>query len=284
MRGRWMFRGVKFVVFAVLIAAALSFVVMGLWKWLMPALFALHRISFWQALGVLLLSKILFGGFRGRRCGGPMQWKGRVMQRWAEMTPEEREKMREGMNIRLRDVWNARGGAKGLGHARELRRSDRNRGFGKAYGGDRGQPGNPAGGNCERHARPETQALLRNRTGSNRLLRLLFTIQRQGLSSCHLEKLLAAVDAVDRWRGRCKQLRFAQFPLIASCRERPDECANAEFRYRRTNVSRLEDLHPNPIFPRCLRSAVAHSSSQTNSPLQHFYLDFSSQSRTIRKN
>jgi len=99
MRGRWMFRGVKFVVFAVLMAAALSFVVMSLWNWLMPALFALHHISFWQALGLLLLSKILFGGFRGRKCGGSMQWKGRMMQRWAEMTPEEREKMREGMKF-----------------------------------------------------------------------------------------------------------------------------------------------------------------------------------------
>lgn len=94
-----MFRGVKFVIFALLAAAALSFVVMSLWNWLMPALFALHRISFWQALGLLLLSKILFGGFRGR--GGPhMHWKRRMMERWAEMTPEEREKLREGMKGR----------------------------------------------------------------------------------------------------------------------------------------------------------------------------------------
>lgn len=99
MRGRWMFRGIKFAIVALLIAAALSFVVMGLWNWLMPALFALHRISFWQALGLLVLSKILFGGFRGRRCGGSQQWKGRMMQRWAEMTPEEREKMQEGMKF-----------------------------------------------------------------------------------------------------------------------------------------------------------------------------------------
>lgn len=99
MRGRWMFRGVKFVMFAVFAAAVLSFVVMGLWNWLMPALFALHRISFWQALGLLLLSKILFGGFR-RGGGGHMHWKRRMMERWAEMTPEEREKMREGMKGR----------------------------------------------------------------------------------------------------------------------------------------------------------------------------------------
>jgi hypothetical protein len=95
---RRMFRGLKCVVMVLAIAALLSFVVMHLWNWLMPALFALHAITLWQALGLLVLSKILFGGFRGGRCGGGgMRWKGRMMARWAEMTPEEREKMREGM-------------------------------------------------------------------------------------------------------------------------------------------------------------------------------------------
>jgi Ca2+/H+ antiporter, TMEM165/GDT1 family len=99
MKGKWIFRITKFVFFALLIATVLSFVVMGLWNWLMPALFALHRISFWQALGLLLLAKILFGGFRGYR-GPRMPWRGRMMERWAQMTPEEREKFREGMRGR----------------------------------------------------------------------------------------------------------------------------------------------------------------------------------------
>jgi hypothetical protein len=79
----------KVALFVLLAAVALSFVVMSLWNWLMPALFALHPISFWQALGLLLLSKILFGSFRGRR-GSSMHWRGRMMERWAQMTPEER--------------------------------------------------------------------------------------------------------------------------------------------------------------------------------------------------
>jgi hypothetical protein len=107
-----MFRGVKCVVAVLALAALLSFVVMHLWNWLMPALFALHTITFWQALGLLVLSKILLGGFRGRRCGGgPMdwkgRWKGRMMARWAEMTPEEREKMRAGMKGRC-GMWGSR--------------------------------------------------------------------------------------------------------------------------------------------------------------------------------
>jgi len=94
-----MFRGARFVLFALVVAAVLSFVVMSLWNWLMPALFASHRISFWQALGLLVLAKILFGGFRGRH-PPPMGWRGRMMERWARMTPEEREKFQEGMKGR----------------------------------------------------------------------------------------------------------------------------------------------------------------------------------------
>jgi hypothetical protein len=90
---------VKIVLLVLLAAAVLSFVVMSLWNWLMPALFALHRINFWQALGLLLLSKILLGGFRGRR-GRHIHWRGRMMERWAQMTPEEREKFQQGMRGR----------------------------------------------------------------------------------------------------------------------------------------------------------------------------------------
>jgi small-conductance mechanosensitive channel len=86
----------KFLVVAALILAVLSFVVMQLWNWLTPALFGWHLITFWQALGILILSKILFGGFRGRP-GRHMHWRPRMMERWARMTPEEREKFRESM-------------------------------------------------------------------------------------------------------------------------------------------------------------------------------------------
>jgi hypothetical protein len=92
-------RILKFVVMGVLIITLLSFVVMQLWNWLTPALFGWHAITFWQALGILVLSKILFGGFRGRP-GPHMYWRRRMMERWAHMTPEEREKFRESMRGR----------------------------------------------------------------------------------------------------------------------------------------------------------------------------------------
>ncbi|MGA7078338.1 MAG: hypothetical protein WBQ43_12875 [Terriglobales bacterium] len=90
---------VKFAVFAVLFVALFGYVVMRLWNWLMPALFGWHVIGFWQATGILVLSKILFGGFRGRS-GGHKHWRGRMMERWEQMTPEEREKFRESMRGR----------------------------------------------------------------------------------------------------------------------------------------------------------------------------------------
>ena len=69
----------------------LGLAVMLLWNWLIPVLFAgVPPIGFWQALGILALSKILFGGFRG---GGHEYWKER-RQRWAKMTPEERQQLK----------------------------------------------------------------------------------------------------------------------------------------------------------------------------------------------
>ena len=71
--------------------AALGWVVMLLWNWLLPALFVgAQPVNYFQALGILLLSKILFGGFRGG-CHG--HWKERH-QRWESMTPEEREQLK----------------------------------------------------------------------------------------------------------------------------------------------------------------------------------------------
>jgi chromate transport protein ChrA len=95
MRGRRIVRGLKIALIAVIAVAVFSFVVMSLWNWLTPALFGWHHITFWQALGLLLLSKILFGGFRGRP---GMHWRRRMFERWEQMTPEEREKFRQGLH------------------------------------------------------------------------------------------------------------------------------------------------------------------------------------------
>lgn len=88
-------RIVKMIVIAVIAIPLFGFLVMSLWNWLMPVIFTLNPITFWQALGLFLLSRILFGGFGGH--GGRRHWRQQMMERWEQMTPEERERFRAGM-------------------------------------------------------------------------------------------------------------------------------------------------------------------------------------------
>jgi len=91
MKRRWIGRGLKIVLFVTLFIAVLGQVVQHLWDWLMPGIFGLHPIDFWQAIGLLALSWILFGGFRGRHgCRGG--WRRGMRERWEQMTPEQRER------------------------------------------------------------------------------------------------------------------------------------------------------------------------------------------------
>jgi hypothetical protein len=55
--------GIAGVVLAGLFALVLGVVVQWLWNWLIPDIFGLHPISYWQAFGLLFLAKLLFGGF-----------------------------------------------------------------------------------------------------------------------------------------------------------------------------------------------------------------------------
>lgn len=89
-------KAVRIILFVVIAATVLGFVVRGLWNALLPAIFGWHTITFWQALGLLVLSKILFGGFH-RHGGGRDRWRRRMKERWEQMTPEEREQFRKGM-------------------------------------------------------------------------------------------------------------------------------------------------------------------------------------------
>lgn len=72
----------------VLIAiVALGWIVMTLWNWIIPYLFVgSHPIDFARAIGLLVLSRILFGGFHSHR--EHKHWR-----RWKHMTPSEREQL-----------------------------------------------------------------------------------------------------------------------------------------------------------------------------------------------
>jgi hypothetical protein len=80
--------------------------VMYLWNWLAPTLFGWRQITFWQAVGLLALCRILFGGLGGHRPRSNMRrrmderMRRRMDERWEQMTPEEREKFRQGFRGR----------------------------------------------------------------------------------------------------------------------------------------------------------------------------------------
>jgi len=68
--------------------------VLHLWNWLLPPLFGFRQVTFWQALGLLALCRILFGGF-GWHGSGRSNYRRRMEERWERMTPEERERLRQ---------------------------------------------------------------------------------------------------------------------------------------------------------------------------------------------
>ncbi len=82
----------------------LTFVVHALWNDVLADVLAVKTITYWQALGLLLLARILFGSWPcgGRRLGG--HFRERMMTRhWESLDPEQRVKMREEMRRRFGD-------------------------------------------------------------------------------------------------------------------------------------------------------------------------------------
>lgn len=86
--------------FGLVALGVFGLLVMSLWNWLMPALFGVRSITFWQAFGLLILSRILFGHFGGGR-HHDRRSRARLIDRWEQMSPEQRAKLRE----RLRHRW-----------------------------------------------------------------------------------------------------------------------------------------------------------------------------------
>lgn len=104
MKAYWMRRGLKFVVLAAVAVTAISFIVMSLWNGLIPALFGGPTLTFAQALGLLVLSRILFGRLRGG-FGPGMYWRRRFRQQWRQLSPAEQQQLRERCGRR----WGERG-------------------------------------------------------------------------------------------------------------------------------------------------------------------------------
>jgi len=102
-RKKWLLRMAPFVLSAMALFIAVGgWVVMSLWNWLTPALFGFRTITFWQALGLLALCRILFGGFGMHGGRSHPGFRKRMAERWEKMTPEERERYRQSWRGRWR--------------------------------------------------------------------------------------------------------------------------------------------------------------------------------------
>lgn len=95
------------VALGVLAVFLFGWVTMSLWNWLIPVLFAGPVITFWQAMGLLVLSKILFSGFGGgkrgwhRHPGETHAWKEKFYNKFSSMSPEERATLKQ----KMKDKW-----------------------------------------------------------------------------------------------------------------------------------------------------------------------------------
>jgi hypothetical protein len=106
------FRGFPLLILAAVLGMGL--IVKLLWNAILPSLLGINHINYWQSVGLLVLSRILFGGFGGGRPGRGAGWRGRWKQeygddsaggnpfrnKWMNMNQEERTRFREEMRKR----------------------------------------------------------------------------------------------------------------------------------------------------------------------------------------
>ena len=91
----WIKKIIGFTMIAIACLALLAWVVMLLWNGVLAEVVQVSTVTYWQALGLLVLSKILFGGFRGKGGDYKKRWKEKMEEKLAGLSEEEREKIKE---------------------------------------------------------------------------------------------------------------------------------------------------------------------------------------------
>ena len=107
----WFGKAVMILVFCTAFIMAFSFIVMSLWNGILPDVLGVKTITFWQALGILVLSKILFsgfGGFHNKKEQFRNRFRQKMLDKFEKMTPEEKQRFKEEWKTRCRGGW--RGG------------------------------------------------------------------------------------------------------------------------------------------------------------------------------
>ena len=99
---KWILKGIGVLALIALAVYLFAWVTMWLWAYVMVDVFHLPALDFYHAIALLILSKILFGGFRGRgHWGGGRYWKAK----WEGMSPEERETFKARFAEKCRHKW-----------------------------------------------------------------------------------------------------------------------------------------------------------------------------------
>jgi ABC-type multidrug transport system fused ATPase/permease subunit len=89
--------GIKMTFWFLAMIAIVGLAVMALWNWLIPELFNGNIINYWQALGLLILARLLTGFGKG----GVGHWKHKMSRGWSSMSEEDRDKLR----AKFKDRW-----------------------------------------------------------------------------------------------------------------------------------------------------------------------------------
>ncbi len=102
-------KGLKYALLFIGVFAMVSYIVMYLWNWLLPDIIGASFIGFWQAAGLLLLSRILFGGF-GQKKNKPWNkrsshWKSKMQNKWAKMSQEQKLQFKAKMDDYCPKSW-----------------------------------------------------------------------------------------------------------------------------------------------------------------------------------
>ena len=95
MKMKWIVKLFEIALILLIVIAGFGQSVLQLWNWLVPSIFGLRAIRFWEAVGLLSLSWILFGGLRGLG-GSGRRWRGRRGRKWQRLTPEQRAQLSKG--------------------------------------------------------------------------------------------------------------------------------------------------------------------------------------------
>ena len=91
----WIKKVIGFTLCAVAAIAVVGYVVMLLWNNILADVTSVKIINYWQALGLLLLSKLLFGGFNKGFSKKNGKWSSEMKEKWHNMSVEEKEKFKQ---------------------------------------------------------------------------------------------------------------------------------------------------------------------------------------------